>query len=258
MPATGLFFLPNTSPDSSPAQGLIQRLIATFDATPLPPWTLSCRLFRETPSSVQPSQLSDNLTKGKPTGQRVLQIISLSHHAPRTYVAITKLPSSSQTRGGTPALSQQGSEAAASGETATINSIPVGSATEDFTQLIASKFGPLWQPRQALHVNNGATFEVGDFKVRVGELKQGYAGGTQMGRGAVCEIEWIASQDSRERGTGGSKSEGEDWKSTQRIILEFWSTLAIKGAREVLLVPGMDDGDGSVRQWCEVLRLRSQ
>ena len=255
MPVTGLFFLPNTSPDSSPARSLISRLNEVYEAIPQPPWSLSCRLFRETPSSAQSSQTSSSLD-GKPTSQRILQILSLSHHAPRTYVAITTTHASQHTKVGTPASSQQSSEAVVSGEPATVISIPVGGVTEEFTQLVASKFGPLWQPRLALHVINGATFEVGDFKIRVGEVKQGYGGGTQTARGAVCEIEWTAAEGVRQGSP--AKNEGEAWNSAEPIIREFWGALEVKGAREVMLVPGIGDGDGSVRQWCEILRIRSQ
>lgn len=255
MPVTGLFFLPNTSPDSSPAQALINRLNAVYEPIPLPSWALSCRLFRETPSSTQSFHGLDNPDNSKPTGQRVLQILSLSHHVPRTYVAITPTHASSQTRVGTPASSQQSSEATASGEPATVIAIPAGGATEDFTQLIASKFGPLWQPRQVLHVSNGATFEVGDLKVRVGELKQGYGGGTQMARGAVCEVEWAAAEAVQDKGV--ASAEVEDWKSAESIIRTFWVALGVKAAREVFLVPGLEHGHGSARQWCEILRIRS-
>lgn len=260
MPITGLFFLPPTSSDPLPAQDLIYRLRSAFDLTPLPPWALSQRLFRETPSSAQSSQSSPTLdgpVKSKPTGQRLLQILSLSHHTPRAYVAITAINSPLQTKANTPTSSQQNGEVAVTGDFATIISIPTGSATEEFTQLVATKFGPLWQPRQALHVMNGSAFEVGDFRVRIGELKQGYgAGGTLTARGAVCEIEWLGLESINPSSTVGAQK--EDWKGAEPVIRGFWETLEVKGAREVFWVSGLGDGTGSVRQWCEILRLRSQ
>ena len=260
MPVTGLFFLPNTLPESNPAQLLINRLNACYETIPLGPWTLTGRLFRETPLPAQSSQSSSNLDipeKSKPAGYRALQILSLSHHAPRTYVAIGTVHASSQTRVGTPASSQQGSEAMTSGEPATVISIPAGSATDEFTQLMVSKFGPLWQPRQILLVTNGITYGVANFTIRVGELKQGYGGGSQiMTRGAVCEIEWSAVDTMHD--TDEKRNEEAVWQSAGPIIRGFWDALEVKGAREVQMVPGVADGDGSVRQWCEILRLRSQ
>ena len=174
MPVTALYFLPASNPDSNPTQDIIARLNSHYDPSPLPSWTLSHRLFRETPSTQPPAQQSSSLTNGvdkvKPPGPRFLQILTLSHHAPRTFVAITSAHSASQTRAGTPASSNISAEAA-SGEPATIVSIAAGPSSEEFTQLIVSKFGPLWQPRQILTSSFGYAFEIGDFRVRVGELR---------------------------------------------------------------------------------------
>ena len=94
-----------------------------------------------------------------------------------------------------------------------------------------------------LHVAHGTAFEIGEFRIRIGELKQGYGGGTQMARGAVCEVEWI----------GG----GEDWENGDKFIRGFWEGLEVKGAREVFWVAGLGEGESTIRQWCEILRIRS-
>ena len=115
-------------------------------------------------------------------------------------------------------------------------------------QLVISKFGPLWQQRQVTNVGNGLAFEIGDFKVRVGEVRQGSAGGAaQMGRGAVCEVQW----------DGAGDGEGEDaWEAAEGVIRGFWDGLGLTGARECFWVPGLGLGEGTVRQWCELLRIR--
>lgn len=96
-----------------------------------------------------------------------------------------------------------------------------------------------------MSVKNGQAFEVGDYIVRAGEVVQGYgAGGSALGRGVVVEIEWTGSgQD------GDADGEG--------LVQAFWDTLGVKGARECVNVAGMGEGFGSVRQWCEVLRIRN-
>ena len=104
-----------------------------------------------------------------------------------------------------------------------------------------SRFGPLWTQRQVLTVGNGQAWEIGDFRVRVGEVRQG--GSAQQSRGVVVEVEW----------EGG---EADDWESAEGVIRGFWDALGVKGSRECLVVAGMEDGFAGVRRWAEVLRLR--
>lgn len=96
-------------------------------------------------------------------------------------------------------------------------------------------------------MGNGHAFEVGDFRVRVGELRQGGSGGGQMGRGAVCEVTYVGEE--AEQGKDG-------WEAGEAVVKGFWEGLALHGAREVYWVPGLGDGEGTIRQWCEILRPR--
>lgn len=96
---------------------------------------------------------------------------------------------------------------------------------------------------------NGQGFEVGDFKVRVGEVRQGSGGGGQMGRGAICEVEWVGDDDDEDEKIA-------DWVAAEAVIRGFWEGLGVRGARSVINVPGLALGEGSVRQWCEILRIR--
>ena len=96
-------------------------------------------------------------------------------------------------------------------------------------------------------MGHGHAFEIGDFRVRVGELKQGGSGGGQMGRGAVCEVTWVGHEAGREK---------EDLEAGEVMVKGFWEALALRGAREVYWVPGLGDGEGTIRQWCELLRPR--
>ena len=85
---------------------------------------------------------------------------------------------------------------------------------------------------------------MGDFRIRVGEVRQG-VGGTVHGRGVVVEVEYLGEE-------GGE----EEWEEGERVIRAFWEGLGVRGGREVVRVPGVEEGAGEVRQWCEVLRLR--
>lgn len=117
---------------------------------------------------------------------------------------------------------------------------------------MVAKFAAQWQQRQVLHVSNGLAFEIGEeFRVRVGELRQGGGGGAQMGRGAVVEVQWVGGS---EEGVGEEK---EDWENGETVIGAFWDGLGIKGAKKVFWVAGLGEGEESVRQWCDILRIRT-
>lgn len=248
MPTTGLFYLSASSPEASPGQDIVHRLSTIYEAIPLLSWSLSHRLFRETRAVRLGQPNSPVRETSKTPSYRYLQILSLSYKASPAYVAITSASAPSQTRPGTP--TPNASVHDSSGEdAATIISMPPGAQGEEFVQLMLSKFGPLWQQRQVLNVNNGAAFETGEFRVRVGELRQGPGGGTQMVRGAICEVELI-------NGDGDDVSIDGEPGAASALVKGFWESLGIQGAREVLDVPGSAEGEVNIRQWCEILRLR--
>ncbi len=68
-----------------------------------------------------------------------------------------------------------------------------------------------------------------------------------MGRGAVCEVSWIG---------GDAEQEQDGWESGEAVVKGFWEGLTLRGAREVYSVPGLGDGEGTIKQWCELLRAR--
>jgi len=129
------------------------------------------------------------------------------------------------------------------GTPASIMAIQPGSHAEDFIQLVITRLGPLWTFRQAVQVIQGQAFEVGDYRIKVGDLKEGH-GGAQQVKGTIIEIEWIGGEEN------DSEAAGEG-------IRTFWSSLNIEGARDFTKVPGHTDEFGTIRQWCEALRLRT-
>lgn len=67
-----------------------------------------------------------------------------------------------------------------------------------------------------------------------------------MGRGTVVEIQWVDGQ-----------REEQDWESAEAVIGVFWDGLGVSGTKKVFWVPGLTEREGSVRQWCDILRLRT-
>ena len=180
----------------------------------------------------------------KSSTSRYLQILNISHRPGRSYVAISA--PQPQTQADTPA-SSGGDGAGGVEDASTIIAIPSGLQSEEMVQLIVGKLSPLWTHRQTLHVSNGVAYEMEDFRVRVGEVKQGQ---NVQAKGTVVEVECLAGVD-------GAPEEEIDWETGELIIREFWDTLGIEGAREVIRVP--ESGSRAfdlVNQYCQLLRIR--
>lgn len=128
---------------------------------------------------------------------------------------------------------------------------------------------PFWCHRLTVTVPNGFVYEVGDFRVRIGDVRQTFPTGRV--RGTVVEIEWRGSSivDSLPpavgRGlSGGGMSEKDaesaeaedsgidvlfsaveeddvdaEYAATALLIREFWGRFGVEGAREAILVPGV-------------------
>ena len=93
-----------------------------------------------------------------------------------------------------------------------------------------------------LQVINGQAFEAGDFRVRLGELKQGQ-GSSQQSKGMIAELEWMAGSEN-------------DRASAESVVKEFWKGLEIRGAKEYMRGLGTSTGLNTIGQWYEALRTR--
>lgn len=129
---------------------------------------------------------------------------------------------------------------------ANVISLPAGQSTDDFTQILVSRLGPLWQQRQLLAVIDGLAYEVGDFRIKAGELRQG-VGGAQLVRGVVVEVTYV--------GGGGPVHDGGQ---TEEMITAFWDELGMNGASEFKgsREGKEEDGFDDVRLWSMVLLLK--
>lgn len=96
-------------------------------------------------------------------------------------------------------------------------------------------------------MGNGQAFEIDDYRIRVGEVRQSHGGGGQIGRGAICEIDWMGDTDDED---------DKDMETAVAVIKGFWEGLGIRGARECFWGAGLDKEEGTIRQWCEILRSK--
>ncbi|KAF2836733.1 hypothetical protein M501DRAFT_1033393 [Patellaria atrata CBS 101060] len=235
--ATGLFFI---SESSSAASTINSRLLHSYpDASPhTSRWVLNHALFRSTPS---------NPPDNSPFQHQ--HVLNLGHYPGKTFIAITSPVSKSGTD------IQDG---------ATVISVPFAQ-TEQYLRLMFGKFGALWVQRAQLGVQNGWAYDVGDWTVRVGELKQAGQPGTL--RGTVVFIQHAGSSQTGNEENGQdekivdqmSKEELEEYMSEmQATIREMWSGFGEEGAREFFSVPdpagGKNETFEEVKVWCEMLR----
>lgn len=134
---------------------------------------------------------------------------------------------------------------------------------------------PMWCHRHTVSVPAGIVYDVGDFRVRMGDVRQTQP--VARLRGTVVEIEWRGpsvvqsltrsawnsnnggqqqQQEEEEKEEDGDGSDSgidltfsadhylpdesaidEEYRSTAQLIREFWARWGIDGAREAILVP---------------------
>lgn len=133
---------------------------------------------------------------------------------------------------------------------------------------------PLWCHRHTVSVPSGPVYDVGDFRVRIGDVRQTQP--VARLRGTIVEIEWRGPSVLSSISTAGrrlllesastpSQKRSEDGANYSRIVEEtdlaaleledsdvdaelvaaadlirdFWARLGIDGAKEAILVPGV-------------------
>ena len=130
-----------------------------------------------------------------------------------------------------------------------IISIPTNQ-TEEFNHTITAKMQPLWAMRVVVRVDGGFGIEFGDWRIRIGEVRQTAGGGGQTRvRGCVVEITLISGDD-----------EEDDISAEDRETLfgGLWEQLDLEGGRPFVNVPGVggeDKGLDLIRQYMDLLRF---
>jgi len=227
--------------------------------------------MRDTPSCIPPSGTQ------RPTAPKYMQFLSLTHYPTHGFVYASQPPdgadhgSATVTATPTPSSSQS-SQPAHVTTPMVMTTVPLPS-TNALYQHFVHACQPFWCPRHTTAVPNGMVYEIGDFRVRVGDVRQTQP--TARVRGTVVEIEWRGPslvttlsglyQSRRQKRAKASNpyawGQGEndedddsgidmafpdaveesdidaEYAATASLIREFWAKLGVEGAREAILVP---------------------
>lgn len=224
--------------------------------------------MRDTPGLL-PTSSGPNQRPSKP---RYMQFLSLSHYHNHGFIytsepadkPLNSTNAASPTSPATPATpGLQGASAGSANDTAKSNissmlmtTVPHSSYTTLF-QHFTYACQPFWCHRLTVVVQNGVFYDIGDFRVRLGDVRQNYP--TNRVRGTVVEIEWrgpsvidsldgtVMSDENAEADSGVDVSlsalEESDvdaeFAATALLIRDFWGRFGVEGAREAILVPGV-------------------
>ncbi|KAJ5549843.1 Mediator complex subunit Med20 [Penicillium sp. DV-2018c] len=275
MPITGVYFIPSNPNSSTALTTVTERLRAAFpdeELTPIGRWGLEQKLLRDTPGLLPASS-----TNKKPPKPRYMQFLSLTHYPTHGFIYTSepadKPPAPSQTpTGPVNGIAPDHSPVPPMVMT-TIPPASYGTLFQHFTYACQ----PFWSHRFTLAVPNGVVYDVGDFRVRLGDVRQTVP--TARVRGTVVEIEWrgpsvvdaipVAREDGsfgNVAGAGDADLEADsgidlsdvdigeadidaEYTATASLIREFWARLGVEG-REAILIPGVgSEVKERLRRW---------
>ncbi|KAJ0426481.1 mediator complex, subunit Med20 [Aspergillus carlsbadensis] len=274
MPLTGVFFIPSNPNASTALATITERLSSAFadEPTLVGRWGLEHKLMRDTPSCLTPT------TSQRQTAPKFMQFLWLYHYPTHGFIYASQPLDSGNARGGANATATTTPSSLQSSQTMTattpmiMTTVP-NQSTASLYQHFVYACQPFWAPRHTVTVQGGMVYEIGDFRVRVGDVRQTQP--TVRLRGTVVEIEWrgpslvstlLALYQSRKERAGrvsdlyswdeGEHEENDDldhgmafpdgleeadidteYGVTASLIREFWAKLGVEGAREAILVP---------------------
>ncbi|GAQ08161.1 hypothetical protein ALT_5482 [Aspergillus lentulus] len=275
MPITGVFFIP-ANPNASTALATItERLHSAVAEEPVAigRWALEHKLMRDTPSCVPGSGPQRH------AHPRYMQFLSLSYYPNHGFIYTSQTPektgqspapnAATPQPGLTPASgSATPSNAAAAGGSAMVMStVPLPSSGALFKHFVYA-CQPFWCHRHTVAVPGGMVYDVGDFRVRIGDVRQTQpavrvrAQYVQSKRGANLGGATDVSDNDHDSGIdlalfGGIEDADIDaeYSATAALIREFWAKLGIEGAREAILVP---DVGREVKEHLKKLKLQEK
>lgn len=114
---------------------------------------------------------------------------------------------------------------------------------------------PLWTHRHTVVVTSDEVYDVADFRIRIGDVRQVQP--KSRLRGAIVEIEYRGPGKSLQSDMLQDPVDGEvgdtgpvrlppnqlpceeDWEVGEILIREFWSNISVPGAKEAIRVPGV-------------------
>lgn len=118
--------------------------------------------------------------------------------------------------------------------------------TQAFAQLMSEKFNTLWATKAAYIVSNGGIYNIGDFVVRLGELRQPGQASSQV-KALVCNIELAVSD------IEGLAQDG----ITSAAVVDIGKRLGFAEAKISIQTFQGDAQTQEVRLWYEALNFRS-
>ncbi|KAI9037906.1 uncharacterized protein KD926_011518 [Aspergillus affinis] len=188
-----IFFVPSNPNAPTALATITDRLHTSLadDPVPIGRWALEHKLMRDTPSCLPASASRAALVP------RYMQFLSLSYHQNHgfIYTSVPENSNASATGQGisaqtpTPAQGAVGSPGAGQPQQQPMimTTVPLPSSGTLFQHFMYAA-QPLWCHRHSVTVPGGAVYDVGDYRVRVGDVRQTVP--TARVRGAVVEIEW--------------------------------------------------------------------
>ncbi|KAF3393950.1 Ankyrin repeat domain-containing protein 50 [Penicillium rolfsii] len=260
-----VYFIPTTPNATTTLTTLTERLRASFtdeDLIPIGRWFLDHKLMRDTPGL-----LPQSTTPGQPsTKPRYMQLLSLSHYPTHGFIYTSEPtekpfhpPSAASPTGSATPVASAASPGASTADMPMVMTTVPPPAYKTLFQHFTYACQPFWCLRLTVTVPNGVVYDVGDFRVRMGDVRQTFP--AARARGSIVEIEWRGPSvvDSLARmqqaGTDGSEDvdSGVDmsicaleeadidaeYMATASLIREFWSRLGVSGAKEAILLPGI-------------------
>lgn len=247
---TRLLHLPDAA-DSNQLQTVTDTLV-DHGATPTGQWHMRQYLFRAIPN---PAEESD--------GNHIQHIISMSHLPDRAFVCIAR-----------PVPPDAGSDAKP--HTFMVDPSYIHSAAiiippsqmDSYATLVRRKFGLLWTPGPRTEIINGMTWQLDDFTIRVGELRQfGRTQGQESDRGLLVQISMQMPVDENSElpprsmfGAGTEKLSRESIAERHAAVAsleEFWNSFGIPGGRKTCGVSIDSRGLEEVRIICNALQLKN-
>ncbi|KAM5467547.1 hypothetical protein MauCBS54593_005518 [Microsporum audouinii] len=282
MSVTGVYYIPsNPELPTTATRTIIDRFKAINQPIRAGRWALEFKLMRDTASCLPAANFPNN----KVPTPRYMHFLSLSHYQTHGFIRISPRPEidpldpsvmekqeSSPPSIQIPAQGTSSSPTSSQSQNSTGDKNPTSSTQDEahtmkmitlepqsylsFFSMTTKFCQPLWNHRFTVVVTSGEAYEVADFRVRIGEVRQTTP--RPRLRGAIVEIEY--------RGPGERQSAlpdlvhhpeenwdlmphqanwevdlptEEDWNLGVTLIRELWDSFSIPGATESIQVPGV-------------------
>lgn len=194
-----------------------------------------------------------------------MQFLTLTHYPTHGFVYASEPAESNPVTAPNPNAAPQGSP-----DAMVMTTVPLHSYNTLF-QHFTYACQPFWCHRLTVAVPGGVVYDVGDFRVRLGDVRQTVP--TARVRGTLIEIEWrgpsvvealfsatapTATASAAQEGhasSGGTEDTDSgidislsaieeadvdaEYAATAALIREFWARIGVDGAKEAIVVPGI-------------------